>query len=43
VVTVAEFTQGDGDLTRRVPITSADEIGQLAEKFNDFVENVSHQ
>lgn len=40
VVMVAEFTQGDGDLTRRVPVTSKDEIGKLAENFNTFVENV---
>jgi methyl-accepting chemotaxis protein len=37
---VAEFTQGDGDLTRRIPITSSDEIGQLGENFNKFVESV---
>ena len=37
---VAEFTQGDGDLTRRVPVSSNDEIGQLATNFNAFAENV---
>jgi methyl-accepting chemotaxis protein len=37
---VAEFTQGDGDLTKRVPVTSKDEIGELAVNFNQFVENV---
>jgi methyl-accepting chemotaxis protein len=37
---VREFTSGDGDLTKRVPVTTKDEIGQLASSFNDFVENV---
>lgn len=39
---VSEFTNGDGDLTRRVPVTSKDEIGLLASNFNCFVDNV-HQ
>jgi methyl-accepting chemotaxis protein len=37
---VGEFTSGDGDLTKRIPVTSGDEIGQLAENFNKFVVNV---
>lgn len=40
VLMVGEFTQGDGDLTRRIPVTSSDEIGQLAKNVNSFVENV---
>jgi methyl-accepting chemotaxis protein len=37
---VQNFASGDGDLTKRVPVTSKDEIGQLAEYFNIFVSNV---
>ena len=31
---------GEGDLTRRLPVTSQDELGQLAGSFNRFVEKV---
>jgi len=31
---------GDGDLTQRIPVTSNDEIGELTEYFNRFIENV---
>lgn len=34
------FTSGDGDLTKRIPITSSDEIGDLAYHMNLFVENI---
>jgi methyl-accepting chemotaxis protein len=37
---VKEFTSGEGDLTKRVPVTTKDEIGQLALSLNEFVENV---
>jgi methyl-accepting chemotaxis protein len=37
---VEGFTSGDGDLTKRIPVTSKDEIGELAGSFNVFVENV---
>jgi methyl-accepting chemotaxis protein len=37
---VKEFTSGEGDLTKRVPVTAKDEIGQLASSLNEFVENV---
>jgi methyl-accepting chemotaxis protein len=37
---VQDFATGDGDLTKRVPVTSKDEIGQLAEYFNIFVNSV---
>jgi len=32
-----ELSQGEGDLTKRVPVTSQDEIGELSEYFNAFV------
>ncbi|MBU9818352.1 HAMP domain-containing protein [Rahnella sp. BCC 1045] len=34
-----EISAGDGDMTRRLPATSKDEIGMLAVGFNTFVEN----
>jgi len=35
-----DIAKGDVDLTRRVEITSSDEIGQLAESFNEFTEGI---
>jgi methyl-accepting chemotaxis protein len=35
-----DIAEGDADLTRRVEITSADEIGQLAESFNTFADRI---
>lgn len=35
-----EIAQGNGDLTRRIEITSRDEIGELGQWFNIFVENL---
>ncbi|MFM0124840.1 methyl-accepting chemotaxis protein [Paraburkholderia sp. RL18-101-BIB-B] len=35
-----EIAVGDGDLTRRLPIVSGDEVGQLAGQFNAFVEKL---
>ena len=37
-----ELGEGDGDLTRRLPIFGNDEIGQVAEEFNIFIEKVQH-
>jgi len=34
---LADISDGDGDLTRRIPITSQDEVGKLARDFNAFV------
>ena len=31
-----DAARGEGDLTRRLPVNSEDEIGQLAQSFNDF-------
>ncbi|MFH0782500.1 MAG: methyl-accepting chemotaxis protein [Pseudomonadota bacterium] len=35
-----DIAEGEGDLTRRIPTSSTDEIGQLAQWFNLFVENI---
>ena len=35
-----ELAIGDGDLTRKIPVDSKDEIGKTAEEFNGFVEKV---
>lgn len=35
-----DIAAGDGDLTRRLPVNSRDELGQLAESFNSFVEKI---
>ncbi|MDR2884572.1 MAG: methyl-accepting chemotaxis protein [Deferribacteraceae bacterium] len=40
VASMANFTSGDGDLTKRIPITSNDELGQLGGYVNVFVENI---
>ena len=40
IITVKGFTTGDGDLTKRIPVKSEDELGMLAEYFNQFTENV---
>ncbi|WML37054.1 methyl-accepting chemotaxis protein [Clostridium sp. OS1-26] len=37
-----DIAGGNGDLTKRISINSADEIGQLAKWFNIFIENI-HQ
>jgi len=38
---IENITQGDGDLTRRLPVRE-DEIGIMVESFNDFVSNLQH-
>ncbi|MDE1168620.1 MAG: methyl-accepting chemotaxis protein [Pseudomonas sp.] len=35
-----DIAAGEGDLTRRLPITSKDELGQLAHSFNLFVDKI---
>ncbi|RRV75259.1 methyl-accepting chemotaxis protein, partial [Stutzerimonas stutzeri] len=35
-----DMAQGDGDLTQRLPVTSRDELGELANSFNRFVEKI---
>ena len=35
-----EIAAGDGDMTRRLPLVSKDEVGDLANQFNAFVEKL---
>jgi methyl-accepting chemotaxis protein len=35
-----DIAQGEGDLTKRVPVTAKDEIGRVAESFNQFVDKI---
>jgi methyl-accepting chemotaxis protein len=35
-----EIAEGDGDLTRRIPVSSQDEIGDLSHWFNTFAANL---
>ncbi len=35
-----DIAQGEGDLTRRLPVESGDEVGDVARCFNDFVEKI---
>ncbi len=39
---MAEISEGDGDLTSRLPVTSKDEVGHLSENFNTFIEKIQH-
>ena len=39
---VVELSRGDGDLTRRLDVSRNDEIGQLSNEFNQFIEKVHH-
>lgn len=36
-----DITGGDGDLTKRVQLTRQDEIGAIAQQFNQFADNVA--
>ena len=38
---LSEIASGGGDLSRRLPVTSDDEVGQLAISFNLFVDHMS--
>ncbi len=35
-----DISEGEGDLTKRLPVESTDEVGQLAQYFNTFVEKL---
>jgi methyl-accepting chemotaxis protein len=36
-----DIASGNGDLTQRLPVTSGDEVGALASRFNEFVEKLN--
>ncbi|WP_406665511.1 methyl-accepting chemotaxis protein [Gallaecimonas sp. GXIMD1310] len=40
LATLDDISQGDGDLSRRLPIDRDDELGRLAKAFNRFVEKI---
>jgi methyl-accepting chemotaxis protein len=40
VVRFKDVAEGDGDLTKRIPITTHDEIGELAKWFNVFLDKL---
>lgn len=37
---IHDVTRGEGDLTRRIPVTSGDEVADVARVFNTFIEQV---
>ncbi len=39
---LGEIADGNGDLTRRMPVESRDEVGMLATAFNRFVTSLNH-
>jgi methyl-accepting chemotaxis protein len=39
---LGEIADGKGDLTRRMPVESQDEVGALADAFNRFVSSLNH-
>ncbi|MEE4137314.1 MAG: methyl-accepting chemotaxis protein [Desulforhopalus sp.] len=40
VESLTDLAQGEGDLASRLPVVSGDEIGQLASRFNDFMDKL---
>jgi methyl-accepting chemotaxis protein len=42
VLSLEEISQGNGDLTKRMPAGSKDELGDLARAFNTFAGSLSH-
>ena len=40
VVSMTELAAGGGDLTKRIDVTSTDEVGELARKFNTFMDKL---
>ncbi|UGA55538.1 methyl-accepting chemotaxis protein [Vibrio sp. VB16] len=40
--TVQDLSSGNGDLTKRLPITRSDDLGQISEHINIFVENLQN-
>jgi len=42
VAGLKDIAQGEGDLTRRLVVASRDEVGELAQWFNVFIEKLQH-
>jgi len=40
VTSLTDLSQGEGDLTTRLPITGNDEVGDLARRFNEFMDKL---
>ncbi len=40
VDTIRDLAEGEGDLTRRLEVSSADEVGEMARWINQFIENI---
>ncbi len=40
VIRLRDISEGEGDLTQRMPVTSEDEIGELSYWFNQFIEKI---
>ena len=40
VDSLTDLAQGEGDLTTRLPVNTNDEIGQLAKRFNEFMDKL---
>ncbi|MGD9365052.1 MAG: methyl-accepting chemotaxis protein [Desulfobacteraceae bacterium] len=40
VASLTDLAQGEGDLTTRLAVSTKDEIGQLAQRFNEFMEKL---
>lgn len=39
--TLKDIASGEGDLTKHLPVTSGDEVGQLAKYFNQFIDKLN--
>jgi methyl-accepting chemotaxis protein len=37
---LSDIAEGEGDLTKRIPVSSKDEIGELANNFNSFIDKL---
>ncbi|WP_409439936.1 methyl-accepting chemotaxis protein [Psychromonas sp. GE-S-Ul-11] len=40
--TVQALSSGHGDLTKRLPVTSQDDLGQISANINTFIDNLQH-
>ncbi len=40
VANLTDLAEGEGDLTTRLPVTAEDEIGELARRFNEFMDKL---